>query len=734
MNKIDVHLEHCYGIKNLKQEFDFTDSNTWLIYAPNGVMKTSFAKTFKALSTGKESPCDQMDDTKVSTYDILVDDSDVQIDKNMICVIEPYSESVFSSEDKILTLLSDKETRTEYLKIYKDLEAAKKTALTSLKKTTGSSDYENEITLTFRNDNKESIYEVLQRILPEIKSTKDTFDFNYHDIFDKKNNVKKFIDTNYELFSSYMQQYGNLISESNFFSNEPDGVFGTNEASSLSESLSDDAYFHAGHKLSLKTASEVLSGKELQRLIDEEVSAIFNNPDLKKIFNAIDKKLRVNAELKKFKKAIEKDPSILVRLADYEQFRKDVWLSYLRQLEAGTEQLVELFIENKPGLEAIVEKAKSGGKILNDVIAEFKRRFTVPFTVGVENVDEAILNEAVPSVVFSFEGKPVERKFLLDSVLSQGEKRALYLLNVIFDIESRKLNNHETLFVIDDIADSFDYKNKYAIVEYLSDIDSEGIFKSIILTHNFDLFRTIQSRILVTEQWKKSLIAEKDSNGRITLHEAGSKNVTKPFDYLKKNLHSDIRALIPAIPFVRNLIEFKDGQSSGYLLLTHALHYKEANTVTGIQATRDISLRDLEPIMQNVLSTDSFTYADLDAKILDLLYSEAKKVYCENITAINLSDKLILAMAMRIAAEAYIIPKVTSSDPTKEYGKLYQAYKKQLKDNGLVDSNLGLLGEVNIMTPENIHLNSFMYEPILDMGCDDLKRLYVELTVAGVVE
>ena len=32
--------------------------------------------------------------------------------------------------------------------------------------------------------------------------------------------------------------------------------------------------------------------------------------------------------------------------------------------------------------------------------------------------------------------------------------------------------------------------------------------------------------------------------------------------------------------------------------------------------------------------------------------------------------------------------------------------------------------DVNRMTPENIHLNSFMYEPILDMSNEYLKQLY----------
>lgn len=35
-----------------------------------------------------------------------------------------------------------------------------------------------------------------------------------------------------------------------------------------------------------------------------------------------------------------------------------------------------------------------------------------------------------------------------------------------------------------------------------------------------------------------------------------------------------------------------------------------------------------------------------------------------------------------------------------------------------------MLNEVNIMTPEHIHVNSFMYEPILDMDIVELHRLY----------
>jgi hypothetical protein len=38
-----------------------------------------------------------------------------------------------------------------------------------------------------------------------------------------------------------------------------------------------------------------------------------------------------------------------------------------------------------------------------------------------------------------------------------------------------------------------------------------------------------------------------------------------------------------------------------------------------------------------------------------------------------------------------------------------------------------VLDRVALMTPENIHLNSFMYEPIIDMGEGPLRTLYKDI-------
>ena len=104
----------------------------------------------------------------------------------------------------------------------------------------------------------------------------------------------------------------------------------------------------------------------------------------------------------------------------------------------------------------------------------------------------------------------------LKRVLSNGESRALYILNIIFEVEARKTAGQSTLFIIDDIADSFDYKNKYAIIEYLMEVSTEDGFQQLILSHNFDFYRTVSSRLDVKRESR--MLASKE-NGTVTLQE-----------------------------------------------------------------------------------------------------------------------------------------------------------------------------------------------------------------------
>jgi hypothetical protein len=55
MDKLNVDLANCYGIKKLKHAFDFSQMRAYALYAPNGVMKSSLAQTFQDLATGAQS-------------------------------------------------------------------------------------------------------------------------------------------------------------------------------------------------------------------------------------------------------------------------------------------------------------------------------------------------------------------------------------------------------------------------------------------------------------------------------------------------------------------------------------------------------------------------------------------------------------------------------------------------------------------------------------------------------
>lgn len=735
VQKVKINFEHCYGIHKLCSDFDFSRSNMQLIYAPNGTMKTSFAKTFKDMSDprGKTKPHDQLDKTLQPTCKVMVKDdsgSERDITPGEIKVIDSY-DSAFSSEESILTLLANKEIRQQYVDIFKELDNEKKSALSPLKKITGSSNYEQEIIDAFSDPGtkKLSIFEVLATIIDDVKQSNSTFDFVYNHVFDPKGKVRDFLNENYDLLQKYSEKYNELLSSSQFFSNNGERAFGTIEAGALRDSIKGDEYFKSGHKLSLKDETVVDSAEKLSEVIDNEIKKVFDNQEIKDIFDNIDKKLQGNQELRNFKKVIEKDKTLIAKLTNYNEFRKEVWYSFLKQVEAGVSSLVENYNAKKPDIETIVAVANGSKGLWDDTIEEFKTRFTsLPFSFDIKDRGDAILGKSAPTVIYKYGDRLVDQDVLTDRILSQGERRAFYLLNVIFDIKSREKENKETLFIIDDIADSFDYKNKYAIIQYLNDLNKNEIFKSIVLTHNFDFYRTLQMRILANGRWNCSFIAEKN-DGEIRLLPGGDRVITSPFDKWRSECGKDEKLLIAAIPFVRELYGHQKGSGSQeYLLLTHLLHDKEADSQNSIPATHNISLIDIEGVFAGMLNV-RFEFPDKTKKVIDIIFSVADQIQQDPHDGICLEDKIVLAMATRLLAEQKILTYIErpSNISKDQFWKLYNTFRGQFGSDETKKVILDVLEQISIITPANIHINSFMYEPIIDVGIDELVCLYKQV-------
>ena len=348
-------------------------------------------------------------------------------------------------------------------------------------------------------------------------------------------------------------------------------------------------------------------------------------------------------------------------------------------------------------------------------IEKFNDRFHVPFRLEVKNREAVILGQE-PSLDLGFifkdgSDKASVTKAELMEGLSQGERKAFYVLNIIFEIETRKQSGQETVFIIDDIADSFDYKNKYAIIEYLKEISEIKNFYQIILTHNFDFFRTINSRYIDYPHCFFAYI----SNNETTLRKAeGIQNIF--IRDWKRNFFTNERKRIASIPFIRNIIEYTKGDEDPYFLkLTSLLHHK--------RDTYNITEEDLANIYNNTFGGNE-SPPDKNKKVIEVLYKEMEN--CLNdVTGVNFENKIVLSIAIRLKAEEYMIDKIndlnlTSNIKSNQTSNLFEIFKNKFGEDS---PDVKTIEQVILMTPENIHLNSFMYEPILDMSDEHLKKL-----------
>ena len=721
MNRMAVSLQNCYGIRSLNHEFDFAEARAFAVYAPNGSMKSSLAQTFKDISDEVDSKDRIFPDRP--TARIIVDESGSELPKESVLVLAPYDQ-FFGHTENTSTLLVNSALRQEYERLHAEIEKSKDTFLHAMKKQSGESkkELDKEIALAFtRRDDENSFFIALERAQIELTEQKDApfRDVQYDAIFDEKvmealkgKDVKTAI-------QDYITQYNALLAASTYFKK---GVFEYYNASQIARTLADNGFFDAHHTIILNGTEElkITTTKDLETLITTELETITQDASLKKTFGALKKLLERNASVRAFQRYLCDHPLLLPHLGNMDQFKEEVWRSYFKANETDFANLLADFRRVKTRRKEIEEAATKERTRWEKAIDLFNERFFVPFRLEARNKAAVVLeHEPILELNYIFEDStnsaPVEHDTLM-KVLSQGEKKALYILNIIFEIEVRRHNNTETIFVIDDIADSFDYKNKYAIIQYLQDISDVPAFKQIILTHNFDFFRTICLRFV---GYGHCLMATKTSEGNVSLERAaGIKNIfTKDW---KPQFFADSKKRIASIPFMRNLIEYtKSDEDPDYIKLTSLLHWRADSS--------DITQGDLDIIYSNVFGTAD-SVPDSNTPVVQVIEREAESCLTAG-AGVNFEHKIVLSIAIRLAAERFMVNTIADAAfvATLEENQTRGLLKRFCQTAGATAEAIKTIEGVVLMTPENIHLNSFMYEPILDMGYDHLRRLYREV-------
>lgn len=729
MKELKVSLKNCHGIRELKADISFVkgkqEGNAAAVYAPNGTMKTSFAQTFKDFSSGQASS-DHMfpsRDTKRS----ITDENGDELSPDDVVVVLSYDEDLGPTESTS-TLLVNPELRREYEALQVDLVEARDELVDAMRKQSGTK--QNVIGTISRVFTQEDdrFFEALTRVEYEIGQLEDGMfaDLPYDVLFNDKVDVALNTPGVQAELAKYVTRLNELLDESTFFDRSS---FTFYNATNVTKSLGDNGFFAAKHSLVLHgedTSRQVTSDGDLKALITEEKTRITDDEALRKKLGAVEKALQKNVDTRKFFDFIAGREELLPEIMNPSSFEQKVWKSYLKANEELYKRVVSCFKDTEARRKEIEKQAAEESTQWEKVIRVFNERFFVPFRLSAENKHRVALGqETMLKLVFEFEdggeSRGVERDDLL-SVLSNGEKKALYILNVLFEMETRKAAGRETLFVIDDLADSFDYKNKYAIIQYLKEMTEHTGFKLVLLTHNFDFFRTLHSRGVVG--YNRCFMAQK-GDSKVDIRQA--QHVNNPFIRgFKKNFFSNGMQRVASIPFVRNILEYTRGEyDPDYAKLTSLLHWK--------QDSESITNTDLDRIFNETFSgQQGGAWGDPDESVLALLFQQADLALNAS-EGVNFENKIVLSIATRIVAEKYMVeqlddPSFSSSIMTNQAQELFREFKRRGLGNLEVTD---ALNGVMLMTPETIHVNSFMYEPIIDMSDTALRKLYSRVKELG---
>ena len=145
-------------------------------------------------------------------------------------------------------------------------------------------------------------------------------------------------------------------------------------------------------------------------------------------------------------------------------------------------------------------------------------------------------------------------------------------------------------------------------------------------------------------------------------------------------------------------------------------------------------MQDLQEILTNTISSESnWKHYNIDLKeklVIDFIYEKADFIISPEFNddyLVRLEPKIVLSIASRLKVEEFLISILNSlkikydnisTNQTRELIKMYEA---EVEKNTKISE---ILEKVLLITSENIHLNSFMYEPLLDISDDELKKLY----------
>ncbi len=171
---------------------------------------------------------------------------------------------------------------------------------------------------------------------------------------------------------------------------------------------------------------------------------------------------------------------------------------------------------------------------------------------------------------------------------------------------------------------------------------------------------------------------------------------------------------------MRNLLEYTKGSDDAqYIKLTSLLHWKNGSD--------EITENELFAVYNALFGTEVAS-ADGAKLVVELIQEQAAECLLAA-EGTNFENKIVMSIAVRLKAEQFMVARiddaaVVNAITSTQTPKLLHQFRARFGGETLT---IQTIERVILMTPENIHLNAFMYEPILDMSDDHLRQLYTDV-------
>lgn len=687
-------LENAYGIKELKVSFDDNTLSQNLVYSKNGTFKTSFSRCLYNLSNNeKEKIEDRITKIPANIEMKMIDDegeSNNLINKFLVFSREIYEEKSLSDYEKELEMLTIDKRKQEYVQDLINSTLEEPIAELQINAKSINLDLQKALeTLNIPYKGKLDWYlEVFKYI--DGAPDENISEINLKTIFQKTYDILD-NDNFQENINNYINIYNKKIKEELF-----DDDFDENSCISFLESLKKTKFMNEDKKRGvILNGTSYYDYDSVQEIINKTMKNISSSPEILKSNQELIKSMGTSNEAQKLKKEIINNPLLIKQLS---LGRKKIIRIALKNSGLQTKYWINILENAMSELKKIYDEVQNMNSKFEKAIEIYKLRFRPVFDIKIKNKKESMLGLDLPSLYFKYKKYDcdIEEKFLYD-ILSSGEKTSLNIIKFIVEYISNK--DSKPFIILDDIVETFDYANRYAFIEYINDMVNDDT-PVIVLTHNFEFYRTLHSRI------KKlvPLVTNVDEKGRIFIQECSkiNRNIEDVLNVQSK------KELFFAIPYLR---EAKMILQDNNEILNACLHYKEK--------TLKLILKDIMDLFPKKIKLD----IDPNLFYLDELENVLSSIKMTN--NYDLVEKTIYSIGCRVFLEQKIIQK--NFNLIKDVNENQFAYIIKKYHNQLNEKVLELAERVSISTPEFIHGNAFMYEPLIDIDGFYLKELYDDI-------